>query len=110
MSEYLTNFYCAYAEWLVVGAPQGQPFDRSSGLCYNLCKYMSWITSDRDLRVAVQNEMRAQFWVAGLHKEYPFTPANAGLGRMHVYDTESQRNECHLNKDRIAWVRLHAMV
>lgn len=108
MSEYLTNFYCAYAEWLVFGAPDGQPFDRGYGLCGNLCQYICERTEDRSLRVDVQDEMREQFLAAGLHACYPFSP-NVGFGRMHFYDTECGRDECHLNKDRIAWVRLHAM-
>lgn len=112
MSEYLTNFYCAYAEWLVFGAPQGQPFDRGAGLCYNLCKYMSWVTSDRELRIAVQDEMRAQFRREGLHADYPFSidgPPCVFGERMSIYETECDREECHLNKRRIAWIRLHAM-
>lgn len=108
MSEYLTNFYCAYAEWLVFGAPHGQPFDRDVGLCGNLCKYICDRTEDRDIRIDVQDEMKAQFRAAKLHQFYPFSPT-IGFNRMHFYDAECDRYECHLNEDRIAWVRLHAM-
>lgn len=112
MSEHLTNFYCLYAEWLIFGAPHKEPFRRDAGLCYNLQWYMQNVTDDRALRVSVQDEMRAQFRREGLHADYPFSidgPPCVFAERMRIYETECDREECHLNKLRIAWVRLHSM-
>lgn len=93
MSKTLKEFYCAYAAWLDVGAPNFKPFSRASGLCTNLFVF----TKNRDAYM----EMESQFNDAGLDPNYPFGSEDDYMGR-------SAARQQHLNLARIKWVKAHA--
>lgn len=93
MSKTLKEFYCTYAAWLDVGAPNFKPFSRASGLCTNLYNF----SKNHD----VINEMKFQFDAAGLDPNYPF-------GGEDDYVDRSAARQQHLNPARIEWVKAHA--
>ena len=90
----LQAFYQAYAAWLDAGAPNGQPFYRSSGLCSNLTRF----TDDWE---PLLNAMIDQFKEAGLDHEYPFNGEES-------YYTHCQYGTQYVNPYRVEWVRKHA--
>lgn len=93
MSKTLKEFYCAYAAWFDVGAPNFKPFSRAAGLCTNL----SVFTKSDD----AASEMKSQFVDAGLDPNYPFGGEDDYMGR-------SAARQQHLNLARIEWVKAHA--
>lgn len=95
-SPELTAFYRAYRDWAYRdGAPQGQPFSRRSGLCYNLDVHVDGHISP------MFSEMDKQFRDAGLDPNYPFQP-------MEDYEMFSDELTQHLCPVRRAWVEEHA--
>lgn len=96
MSPKLKMFYITYLAWLNNGAPQDEPFDRSSGLCWNIELYTGEIFSP------IQREMMAQFHAAGLRDVVPFNIIGASYG------IEAMSKTCHENPARVAWVIKHA--
>jgi hypothetical protein len=98
-SPELTEFYRAYAKWLDVGAPEGDPFTRMCGLCSNLADFLV----QRRITYAgkFQKELSRQFKQADLRIDYPF-------GGETVYFREQTHDTMHLNPQRIAWVRERA--
>lgn len=91
----LQQFYNDYAAWLDAGAPEGQPFVRSQGLCINL-----WDWSEHNVNLDI--ELSNQFKDAGLDEDYPFNVN----GNDHHRETDSEL--MHLNPLRIKWVKDHA--
>lgn len=90
MSPELKSFYLAYNAWLEEGAPEGQPFSRETGLCSNLEQF----------DVSLLAELQTQFSAGNFVREiFPFNPV-AGS-----YDAEYKAGLCHLNPERIAWVK-----
>lgn len=100
-SQSLTNFYNAYAEWLEANAPEHPVFDRGSGLCLQLLRYCIDFGVDVDARHAHMDEFTEQLTQAGLCDRYPFDIDDQS------YLSSSRRMTCHLNPNRIAWVREH---
>lgn len=99
-SPQLTSFYQAYREWLTIGSPDGEPFDRFHGLCDNVRYFSKWCFPGwAGLCGEMGNELTAQFKDAGLHNEYPFND-----GKLKNYATEYR---CDQNPARIAWVLDH---
>lgn len=96
MSETLKAFYQAYLEWVESGAPDGLPFERHAGLCYNLRHCFIYPTG---LNEALR-EMEGQFIEAGLDESFPF-------GRDNFYKRLYGDSQ-HKDRKRIAWVRKHA--
>jgi hypothetical protein len=90
----LKDFYQAYAAWIEAGAPNGSPFSRSAGLCYNLQLF----TEDYS---ALLYEMSSQFKSEGLDKHYPFN-----IGEEDYQYSSKKRNQ-YLNSRRIEWVMNH---
>lgn len=97
-SEDLMKFYKKYLAWIENGAPYGRPFLPSVGLCANLFDYVH-----RDgfnpIITTLSDEMHAQFYYKGLSQELPFNE------NYDAYVLESDADACHLNVDRISWVR-----
>lgn len=96
-SELLTSFYRAYQDWINAGAPNHKPFRRDKGLCFNLSNFC------RDINVedkAVSKEMNLQFKDAGLSGTIPFCKYSA-------YHVEVRTSQCHINKERLTWVKDH---
>lgn len=103
MIEEIRGFYCAYQEWLDLGAPEWKPFYRTAGLCHNLTRYLKLrgLQKNNDI-VAIQREMYAQFVEAGLDRLYPFNESRGD------YALECKFKKCHVNERRVKWVREHA--
>lgn len=95
-SEELTAFYRAYAEWLDDGAPNGQPFFRSFGLCSALDEFLGRTKK----KWQIKHEMLQQFEAAGLHANYPFGYAE--------YYRRMEKGTVYLQSKRVKWVREHA--
>lgn len=101
-SELLTEFYNAYNDWLLAGAPSSPWFSRFQGLCGNLVRVAAKLEHHHHQHhhVDAQYEMLTQFKEAGLDKAYPF-------GGPAVYDNEAENDTAHLNQARIDWVKAH---
>lgn len=95
----LTDFYRDYAEWLDSGAPNGDVFRQNSGLCSCLTRWINAKCVTEDLH----GDMETQFLCAELDYTYPFND-----GDHYGYAREVRTNACHLNLERIEWVREHA--
>lgn len=97
-SQTLTNFYRAYLAWVEAGAPEKNEheFKRRIGLCSNL----HWFTFPNDFPL---EEMTRQFAAAGLDSFHPFS-------RSIEYRDEKVAGTCHLNNNRMSWVREHAQL
>ena len=89
----LKEFYKSYNDWLVAGAPDGEPYLRSAGLCINLRRFA-------ENHEPLQHEMNMQFLANGYRLRIPFN-------RDGSYFTEATTNTCHLNQMRINWVKDH---
>jgi hypothetical protein len=94
-SKPLTVFYRSYYRWLLNGAPDGKPYYRCWGLCTNL-------TEKYKLTGHIHTEMVMQFNRAGLDSLTPFNHP-----RRVSYSYETATNICHLNPERIEWVKKH---
>ena len=95
----LTDFYRDYAAWLDAGAPNGDVFRQSRGLCTCLSRWCA----ENGVTEYLNVDMNLQFVSANLDTIYPFN------GGDHLgYAMEVRKNSCHLNPERIAWVREHA--
>ncbi|BDU12133.1 hypothetical protein [Escherichia phage phiWec179] len=97
MSEELLTFYRTYLAWLEAGAPEGEPFTRCTGLCSNLYDFYDMGESER--YEPVLDEMHEQFYRKDLVMVLPF---NSNFGK---YTLEAERSRCHLNVDRVNWVK-----
>lgn len=96
-SELLTSFYRAYQDWINAGAPNHKPFRRDKGLCFNLFNFCR----DNHLSdTAVSNEMNRQFKNAGMNYTIPFSKYSS-------YHVEVRTSQCHINKERLTWVKDH---
>ncbi|EGI5777923.1 hypothetical protein UA63_004850 [Salmonella enterica subsp. enterica serovar 4,5:i:-] len=76
MFNKLADFYKAYSDWVDYGAPEGEPFSSSIGLCGSLCLYITskgCVCPVRDMALQL---MKSQFIKAGLSRDYPFNNAN----------------------------------
>lgn len=104
-SELLSEFYRAYAWWLDAGAPLDMGFYRNHGLCNSLR-----VWANRNAQLGYKNlhdELIEQFRQAGLDTHYPF---NCG-DRIYYLIECGDRNfnpRCHINEQRIKWVRDYA--
>lgn len=96
-SEALTKFYRLYLEWTEAGAPAENEygFERQYALCANSC--CTRLPDDPD----TNQELTEQFVAAGLDKNFPF-------GGLSKYFGERNREDFHLNAERMQWVRTHA--
>lgn len=95
----LTDFYRDYAAWMDSGAPNGDVFRQNRGLCTCLSRWCAANGINEYLNV----DMNWQFVSANLDSIYPFNG-----GDHQGYSREVRKNACHLNPERIAWVREHA--
>lgn len=102
-SELLTQFYRAYAGWLDAGAPRLPLtiFSRDSGLCRNLRLWLNNV-GKLDYYRSLRREMEEQF--SPMNVLYPFN------GNSWAYQNEREAEKCHLNEQRIKWVRDHAQL
>lgn len=89
----LLNFYKAYNQWIGSDAPEGEPFSRKRGLCWNLI-YIYGDDFDN-----LYEEMYSQFENAGLDVVTPFDNSN------YAYMKSSKNSACHLNEKRVQWVK-----
>lgn len=97
-SQELTQFYKDYLAW-AEGRKGSTIFSDLSGLCRNLRYWLLEQDFDNHVRQAVENELREQFILEGLHGHYPFNN-----GSSLEYEQEFS---CIANPLRIAWVRSH---
>ncbi|UKM17212.1 hypothetical protein [Escherichia phage SKA64] len=97
-SARLIEFYKIYLAWIDVGAPDGKPFRRDCGLCANLFDYVHR-GNYNPIITTLSDEMHAQFHYKGLSQALPFNE------NYDAYVLESDAEVCHLNVDRINWVR-----
>ncbi|ELO6086313.1 hypothetical protein QVK87_001837 [Escherichia coli] len=97
-SKDLMEFYKIYLAWIDVGAPDGKPFRRDCGLCANLFDYVHR-GNYNPIITTLSDEMHAQFYHKGLNQGLPFNE------NYDAYVLESDTDACHLNVDRINWVR-----
>ena len=107
-SEYLTQFYQAYAAWLDAGAPNNdveEGMSRYYGLCSNLfwyCRRSSLLDSAIDV---TEMELRSQFRNAPSGEVT--LPFNRYEDAMSAYHDEKNMGLCHTNTRRVQWVRDH---
>ncbi|EFH4744264.1 hypothetical protein ACVVJA_002595 [Escherichia coli] len=94
VKEILRPFYADYAQWLDAGA-ESLAFNRSTGLCSNLCCYCAM----RFCAGAALDELAVTFIAAGLDEDFPFNNCPDD------YLFEAENHTCHLNPARVAWVR-----
>lgn len=102
MQESLKQFYRDYLEWVNSGAiTNDEPFTRHCGLCVSLISwcYMQDVSS-LDLQM-LKHEMKKQFIDASLNPAYPF-------GGVELYKSETLCGMCHMNEQRMNWVKKHA--
>ena len=78
----------AYLDWVNVGAPPDEPFNRVDGLCFNICDLYS-----RCELVELMGLFKAQ----GLDEAYPF----GAVGYQVAQFTKTQ----HLCAPRINWIK-----
>ena len=97
-SEELMEFYKKYLTWIENGAPYGKPFLPNCGLCANLFDYVHE-GNYNPIITTLLDEMHAQFYYKGLNPELPFNED------YDAYVLESDADACHLNVDRINWVK-----
>ncbi|WPK38239.1 hypothetical protein [Escherichia phage AV126] len=97
-SKDLMEFYKIYLAWIDVGAPDGKPFRRDCGLCANLFDYVHR-GNYNPIITTLSDEMHAQFYHKRLNQGLPFNE------NYDAYVLESDADACHLNVDRINWVR-----
>lgn len=89
----VAKFCRAYVKWLDRGAPEREPFWRWFGLCYN-----SGIFELDDIVGDILED-------EGLDPDFPFNGGNEDM-----YKEEARDGIMHLNPERIAWVREHAVL
>lgn len=98
-SKELTAFYYAYWDWLVAGAPEGQPFYRNWGLCKCLSSYYKHDAN----RFMLNDEMKAQFKnelkLCNIENLFPF-----GYSDFQFRERLSLMHTC---PKRRAWVKEH---
>jgi len=101
-SQLLTQFYKEYLAWVQSGAPidNVMHFSRRHGLCSNLINWSSTLGHYPEERYPIIWEMRAQFINADLSEAVPFN-------EIDDYFAEGRNNACHLNEQRINWVKRH---
>lgn len=110
----LTDYLQAYADWVAAGAPQEKPFYRQVGLCGNVLDYTLSLKGigycDCEAEDEAYREAEAEAGVIEqslklrLHMKYKNTafPFN---GDFAAYKVEASLDACHLNPERLAWVR-----
>ena len=86
MSPDLIAFLKAWYDWATNGAPDGRPFRRRNGLCYNAYIWFEKISKP------ITNEL-----VVSLGSDFPFGESNYSQ-RWHA----RTQHEC---PERLAWVR-----
>ena len=106
MTSDLKAFYKAYAAWLDVGAPEGEPFTRAKGLCWTVSVYVQDTFGGGRGEPAVQDMMQALI-AADLDGTLPFNNSD-GYIKGYGYGSECYLGTCHLNPKRAEWVRKHA--
>lgn len=99
-SEALYECYKAYMSWIEAGA-EGDSFIRTEGLCEQFLEHMTH-SRGYDTGIRVVREIQRAFKRAGLDICFPFNNPNR---RRSSYEKETCTGTCHLNPDRIAWVR-----
>lgn len=102
-SELLTQFYKDYLAWIDDGAPSQPTFKRHMGLCGNLRMWAIHYLCMNDIEYReIRNELKEQFCAKFLDYLHPF----------HLFasefNAEVDQDTCHLNVNRIQWVRSHA--
>lgn len=106
IAERVMRYYIEYARWLDEGAPESScsrsvkviKFYRGTGLCSNLELYAAHKAIDACPLVGY---MYRQFEQAGLDMAFPFNQDG------YDYGSEAKQRICHLNPERLAWVRAH---
>lgn len=93
------DFLKAYRAWLDDGAPQNEPFNRRTGLCHNLKRYVVAHTRDGGFDWTPITELHNRLKCVFGDANFPFNEGNQA-----VYDEEANYIGCHLNPDRIAFV------
>jgi hypothetical protein len=103
-SVLLTQFYRAYAAWIDDGAPPFIVFLRQAGLCGNLRVWAQSIgLEDYAYEYKpVRGEMQQQFRRSFVEILHPFNQS------LNEWNHEADSHTCHLNTERIKWVRKHA--
>ena len=98
----LRQFYQEYLAWVDMGAEEDTLFDRNSGLCLQLTRYMREVHPEINKRVPDElHELEKQFFTADLCPVMPFNNEDRS------YWSECFAKTCHLNPKRIQWVRDH---
>lgn len=82
-----------YLDWVNAGAPQAEPFDRGTGLCYNF----GHNTDQNDIVYDLVEELGDLFSSMGMAEDYPFGAA----GYSEAQFTKTQ----HLYAPRINWIK-----
>lgn len=103
-SDLLTAFYRAYLNWIMAGAPNFRPFNRRSGLCENLKRFIKDNHLDRATIWRIEEELYMQFQAARLKVDFPFNS-----GRRH-YLLEAKEARMQENPLRLQWVLDHAQL
>lgn len=96
------EFLKAYKQWIDDGAPEEHPiFVRWSGLCFNMQQYAECKIDDDDEVQDALSTLRYRLDMLFNDASFPFNRGDSAH-----YDTEGvQLEECHLNPDRIAFVK-----
>jgi hypothetical protein len=89
MSDELKKFLADYLAWVDAGAPEGEPFTRHFGLCFNAEEI------DHKLYKELCGILEKEF---PDHAAYPF-------GGMSVYLNYNKNHTQHLNQKRIDWIK-----
>lgn len=98
----LSQFYAEYLAWVDAGAYDHPVFDCDSGLCLQLDRHIKATGGS----YTATDEMEKQFVNAGLCDVLPFNGGYlAGNGNLGRYIEECKDHVCHINEERIAWVR-----
>lgn len=95
--QQLYGFYIAYDLWLSNGAKPAGVFSRKYGLCANLFDHLTSIGIPSEVAL---EQLHADFRSTGLNEVLPFNESKG-----HYYE-EKGNNMCHMNPERVAWVRV----
>lgn len=85
----LTRFCQSYMNWVERGAPNGNPYRRDKGLCWNILH-------------SADDSAYDPLYKALNRESYPFNEGHED------YYKECVARRCHLNKKRLEWVLLHS--
>jgi hypothetical protein len=98
-SALLTSVYADYLIWLEMGAPKHEVFTRSGGLCPIIISYCNAVGASADEGLMCSMEFQQQLEKAKLSRIYPFNMDELG------YIGETTTQTCHLNPQRLQWIK-----